>query len=171
MPLIQIVDENDKPLRGGTMDEVQLQGLWHRIVRVMIEDPEGNILLQLRPPDSFYDGNRWDNSVSGHVDEGEDYVVAALRELGEETGLLRTENDLEELASWQTERIREGRTYRRFNRLYKLAVPHDTVFHPDPDEIAELRWFAPEEFKQLMEQHTDELTGGLQYVYEHFYTS
>ena len=151
------------------MDEVQLRGLWHRIVRIMIEDPDGNILLQLRPPDSFYDGNRWDNSVSGHVDEGESYMTAALREPGEEAGITKSPDDLAEIASWRTERVRDGRTYRRFNRLYKLTIPHDTPFHPDPDEIAELRWFTPGEFAVLIETKKDMFTGGLEYVYEHFY--
>ena len=45
-PPIQIVDEKDQPLRGGTLDEVQLGGLWHRIARVMVSDTQGNVLLQ-----------------------------------------------------------------------------------------------------------------------------
>lgn len=39
--LIQIVDRNDNPLRGGTMDEAQFEGLWHRLARLE-SDNHGN---------------------------------------------------------------------------------------------------------------------------------
>lgn len=35
-PPIQIVDRDDNSLRGGTMDEAQLGGLWRRIARVIV---------------------------------------------------------------------------------------------------------------------------------------
>ena len=46
--LIQIVDEHDQPVGAASMDEAQTKGLWHRIVRVMVEDGQGHVLLQLR---------------------------------------------------------------------------------------------------------------------------
>lgn len=50
-PLIQIVDRDDNPLCGGTMDEAQINGLWHRIARVMVWDElNGLYLLHKVPP-------------------------------------------------------------------------------------------------------------------------
>jgi len=166
--LIQIVDENDKPLRGGTMDEVQLAGLWHRIVRVMIEDRAGNILLQRRRDDDFYMAGMWDNSVSGHVDCGEEYEQAALRERAEEIGI-KTGN-LQMVAKYRAERVDGGRTYRRFNCLYRQVVDSDLDVHPDLDELAEARWFTPTEFAQLCDDGT-KVTSGLRYIHQNFYTS
>ena len=80
-PLIQIVDARDNPLRGGTMDEAQLQGLWHRMVGVMVWDSvAGEFLLQKVKPNRFYGGGSWNPTSSGHVDAGETYEGAARRE-------------------------------------------------------------------------------------------
>jgi len=45
---IQIVDENDQPLRAGTREEAWRDGLRFRIVRIMVDDGDGNFLLQKR---------------------------------------------------------------------------------------------------------------------------
>ena len=87
-PLIQIVDARDNPLRGGTMDEAQLQGLWHRMVGVMVWDSvAGEFLLQKVKPNRFYGGGSWNPTSSGHVDAGETYEGAARRESQEEMGI------------------------------------------------------------------------------------
>jgi 8-oxo-dGTP pyrophosphatase MutT (NUDIX family) len=41
----------------------------------------------------------WDSSVSGHLDACEDYLQAAVRELGEEIGIAAKAEDLERIAS------------------------------------------------------------------------
>jgi 16S rRNA (adenine1518-N6/adenine1519-N6)-dimethyltransferase len=37
---------------------------------------------------------RWDSSAAGHVDAGEDYLTAAVREIGEELGIKTTADRL-----------------------------------------------------------------------------
>jgi 8-oxo-dGTP diphosphatase len=57
-----------------------------RIAVVMLVDPDGRILLQLRDGNTRIDPHRW-CLPGGAVEPGEDAVTAALRELFEETGL------------------------------------------------------------------------------------
>ncbi len=166
--LIQIVDENDVPIRGGTMQEAQDKGLWHRIVRVMVEDDQGNVLIQKRGPIMFTAPNRWDNSSSGHVDVDEDWLEAAKRELAEEIGLVDVE-----LTEWQRYKQEtketDGRSLRRFNVVYRTVVPHDTVFTLQPEEISEVRWFSREELRRLVTENPDAVTYGLRKITEDCY--
>lgn len=157
-PLAQIVDENDKPLRGGTLDEIQLNGLWHRIARVMVEDSDGRILLQLRAGGSNTYPDCWDNSAAGHVDEGEDFLEAAARELYEEIGLKSSE--LQEAAYYKTFFTKDERVFNRFNKVFVVKVSPGTQFKVDPIEVAEVRWFTAEEVKALMKKDPSKFTDG-----------
>jgi len=166
--VIQIVDENDVPVGGSTMQEAQANGLWHRIARVMVEDGKGNVLLQKRAPTMFMNPNRWDTSCSGHVDIGEDWVEAAKRELSEEVGLDHVE--LSELKRYKTETHEvDGRILRRFNALYRTVVPHDTQFTVQPEEVSEVRWFSIAELQKLIGNHPDDVTYSLRKTFEEFY--
>jgi 8-oxo-dGTP pyrophosphatase MutT (NUDIX family) len=52
-------------------------------VNVLLVNAGGEVLLQRRPEDKE-NGGRWDKTVGGHVDEGESFDEAAVREAGEE---------------------------------------------------------------------------------------
>jgi 8-oxo-dGTP pyrophosphatase MutT (NUDIX family) len=67
----------------------------------------GEVLLQRRPADKE-NGGRWDKTVGGHVDAGEGFDAAAVREAGEElfgdgasprVSLARDPSDLRRLAA------------------------------------------------------------------------
>lgn len=164
---IQIVDEHDKPVGSEKMYLAQEQGLIHRIVRIMVEDEQGRLLLQKRSQKMKRWPNCWDNSAAGHVDEGEDYITAAKRELLEEIGIRRT--DLEEIDTYYTDRpLNDIPHLRRFNRLYKTVAEEDEAVIDD-DEVAEVRWLAVEEVKKLIKEHPDQVTDGLADVIERYY--
>jgi isopentenyldiphosphate isomerase len=61
--------------------------LIHRSVHIYVFNRRGEILLQLRSTDKDIQPGRWDTSVGGHLDSGEEYDQAARRELCEELGL------------------------------------------------------------------------------------
>lgn len=159
-PLIQIVDERDQPLRGGTMDEVQLQGLWHRMVGVMIYSSQQGFLLQRVPQNPYYDGGKWNLTATGHVDVGETYDEAAARELAEEMGI--TELRPVKVDYYQTELIISDRTYRRFNQIFIGETNEHVAIHPAPDEVAETRWCTAAELAQLVGDPTSQVNDMLQ---------
>lgn len=165
--LIQIVDEHDQPIEASTMDDAQKNGKIHRIVRVMVEDPNGNILLQRRAETMTLYPGRWDCSAAGHVDQGEDYLAAAKRELAEEVGIAGAE--LNELGYYRTHGSFEGRQLNRFNKAYKAVVPSETKLSLQAEEVAATKWFTPDEFKQLAGRHPDQVTDGIVEIYERFY--
>ena len=160
--LIQIVNEWDQPLRGGTMDEVQLTpgGLWHRIARVVCTDGSGNYLLQKRGQNEFSYPGCWDTTASGHVDLGESYRQAAQREAMEEIGLQG--RSLAQVLYFQTERTGEdGRVYKRFNKIYEVIVAAHAILTPNPKEVEELRWFNKEDILHMSERDPAQMADGL----------
>jgi 16S rRNA (adenine1518-N6/adenine1519-N6)-dimethyltransferase len=64
---------------------------------VFVYNKRGDLLLQKRSLLKDACPGLWDSSVSGHLDAGEDYAPAAVRELEEEMGI-RAESPLEEIA-------------------------------------------------------------------------
>lgn len=159
MTKIQLVDENDTPLRPGTMDEAQMQAIWHRIARVMVFNEKGDMLLQLRSENEFSYPDCWDLTVGGHVDADEEYLVAAKREAMEEVGAALGE--LVEVDYYKSSWVDNERTYNRFNKTYKAVVPSQTSFHPSPEEVKELRWFSKDELVELVDTDPGRITDGL----------
>jgi isopentenyl-diphosphate delta-isomerase len=154
-PPIQVVDENDNPVGGGEMDEIHRKGLLHRIVTVILRDPNGRVLLQRRGPHVSTNPNIWDASAAGHVDEGEDYLTAAQRELFEELGIENPE--LVEAAYYRTNSMFEWRKLNRFNQVYVAIVPEETEFIINPEEVTEVKWFTPAELEDLIKNHPNEI--------------
>lgn len=58
----------------------------HRFASVILVDSRGWVLLQERDEYPTIDPDCW-SFVGGHVDEGEEFELAAYRELAEETGI------------------------------------------------------------------------------------
>ena len=115
--------------------------LIHRVSHVVVVDGAGRIYLQRRPLAKDIQPGKWDTSVGGHLDIGEDHEAGARREMREELGL---EGGLRPLYRylWRTERETElVATY-----LHVAAAEP----RPHPGEIDEGRWFTPAEAAELV---------------------
>lgn len=166
-PLIQIVDENDNPVGFASIEESQTKGLIQQISRVMVEDKSGRILLQKRAAHRRLFPGRWDNSAAGHVDEGENYLQAAYREMEEEIGLLNVK--LEEVSYFYTSFTFKDMKLNQFQRVYKTQTSSNTHLILEEDEVGEVKWFTREELKDLL-KHPDTLTVGLKETIKRLYS-
>jgi 16S rRNA (adenine1518-N6/adenine1519-N6)-dimethyltransferase len=95
--IFDVVDANDDVIGTATRQEVHVQQLVHRAVHVFVFNKRGDLLLQKRSLLKDSCPGLWDSSVSGHLDSGESYEAAAVRELSEEMGIT-TETVPEEIA-------------------------------------------------------------------------
>lgn len=138
---ITIVDENDVVIGAETRAVAHKQGLRHRIVRVFLVNAQGQILLQRRSLGLADNPGKWDQSVGGHVDEGEDYEQAGLRETQEELGVTPTEIKI--VGKFYTERPSDDGHIRRFNTVF--VARHDGPVSPNPEEVAEVQWLTLKE--------------------------
>ncbi|HVU38173.1 MAG TPA: NUDIX domain-containing protein [Opitutales bacterium] len=89
--IFDVVDEHDQVVRQEARAEVHRQRLRHRAVHVLVFNAGGAVYLQRRSAQKDTYPLRWTTSCSGHVDAGEDYDTAVVRELGEELGIAGTE--------------------------------------------------------------------------------
>lgn len=157
--LVQIVDEHDQPIGALAMEEAWLKGQWHRIVRIMVQAEDGSFLLQKRSKNMKTYPERWDNSASGHVDEGEDYLTAAKRELQEEIGI--DDVRLQEINHYQTNNPYKNYQLRRFHRVYLAQVPKTIKTKRQVEEVSELKWFTKAELQTMLDKQPELMSDGL----------
>lgn len=151
---IVFVDEHDVPIGSGTKKEAVEKGIIHRVIRIFLTNSKGEFLLQKRA-DHIAGAGKWDQSVGGHVDEGEEYDQAAYRELKEELGIEGI--SLKQIKKYYAEG--EDPPHRkRFNMLY--TARYDRKVTPDPEEVSEVKWIAPAELEAWIARSPGDFTKG-----------
>lgn len=157
-PLVQLVDANDHPIGGASKPDIFKNALLHRIARVMLFDESGMVLIQKRLPGKALFPNCWDNSAAGHVDEGEDYLEAAKRELMEELGI---ETELKEASYYRAYSEDRDHKLDRFTKIFTGTIPHDSQFNLQPDEVSETKWVSVDQLLELVSSQPQNATDGL----------
>jgi len=141
--LFDIVDENDQVI--GQARRTECHGnpaLVHRVSHVMVFNSRGEILLQKRADNKDIQPGKWDTSVGGHLDPGEDYLRAAIREMFEELGVENIP-----LTFLYKSRIRND--IESENIATYLAV-FDQEINFDRHEISEVRFWSGDEVNQAL---------------------
>ncbi|PLX79192.1 MAG: NUDIX hydrolase [Desulfuromonas sp.] len=111
----EIVDANDEVIGRAPRSECHGNPeLVHRVAHVLVFSRRGDLLLQKRAASKDIQPGKWDTSVGGHLDPGEDYRQAAVREMQEELGIenvpltflykstIRNETESENVATFLT---------------------------------------------------------------------
>ncbi len=143
-----VVDESDTVLGAEYMAIAIEKGLIRRAARVYVFNESGQLLVQRRSA-RVAKPLLLDQSAAGHVDEGETYEEAAVRELYEELGI--TGIPLVPVAV-------SYRSADFYNGIYKIVVPDDCSIDFDPEELAEVLWYDIEELTTEMSQFPDRFT-------------
>jgi ADP-ribose pyrophosphatase len=148
---ITIVNENDRVVGAMQLPEAIEKGLIRSGVRVFVFSDENKVLLQKRSAEVRHP-LELGMSADGHVDEGEDRVTAAMRELEEETGIR-----VDILTTIEKSFPSPG----TINGVYKVTVPHNTTLKRQKSEVEELRWVTVEELDTLVNYHSSSCTKAL----------
>jgi isopentenyldiphosphate isomerase len=154
VPKITVVDEEDTVIGAAERSEVRANGWRHRIVRVFIRNNDGKLLLQQRSQHVHDSPGKWDQSVGGHVDEGEDYLTAAQRETQEELGIAAI--DLQEIGKFAVDRPAVDGFIRRFQTVYIGTWNGDVQY--EPSEVASIRWLTPAEIDTWLAERPEDFT-------------
>lgn len=85
--ILDVVDENDNVIGQALRSEIHAKGLLHREANVLFVTPQKEIVLQKRSMTKQNNPGLLSVTVGGHVDCGETYLDAAIRETFEETGV------------------------------------------------------------------------------------
>ena len=139
--IFDTVDEQDKVTGQASRQEVHGNpSLIHRVVHVLVFNPKGELFLQKRSPRKDVHPGKWDTSVGGHVDAGESYEHAALREMREELGIQGTK--LEFLHTYLHRNSEESEFVRSYRCWWDGSV------RTDPEEIEDGRFWSLKEISE-----------------------
>ena len=118
---------------------------YHKTVWIWIINNKGQILVQKRSKYKKRQPNLWDMPSAGHIDAGEDQLIAAVRETKEELGLVTAKEEYIFLGEYIADYAYE------LAQLYLLKTDKnisDMVLNPE--EVAEVKWLSLEEFQGLL---------------------
>jgi isopentenyl-diphosphate delta-isomerase len=149
--IFDIVNERDEVIGRAPRSEVHARGLLHRAVHVLVFNARGEMFLQKRSKTKDREPSRWGAACSGHVDSGEDYDTAAVREMGEELGW-RPAVPLKRIL--RIEACRE--TDQEFVWVYRCTG--EGPFTLNADEVETGGWFLPEQIERWLAERPEELT-------------
>ena len=168
--IFDIVNECDEVVGSAPRSIVHARGLLHRAAHVIIFRGSGEgreILLQKRSMSKDSYPGIYTTSCSGHVDSGETYDIAAVREMREETGLSVKISDLRETGKISA----RAETGNEFTFVYELECPKDAKFSPPPDEVASLDWMRVADFEAEIKASPQKFTPSFLCVYAFYKAS
>lgn len=113
--------------------------LLHPVVHLHVFNSAGELFLQKRNMDKDIQPGKWDTSVGGHVDFGEEIPEALYREVREELGIIDFEPKF--ITRYKFVSKQEAELVNVFFATY------DGDIDPDPAEISEGRFWSIREIK------------------------
>ncbi len=139
--IFDVVDGQDRVVGRDLRREIHRRGLRHRAVHVFWLRPDGDLCLQRRSYAKDNSPGLLSSSCAGHVDAGEDYLSAVVRELREELGIGLAAADFQEIdyAPCHAELGHE------FVRSYLIGGRHSTSLARA--EVDALLWRKPAEIE------------------------
>ena len=158
--IFDLVDSDDRVIGTARRADVHANGWLHRAVHILVRRRNGEIFLQKRSLSKDCHPGTWDSSASGHLDSGEYYLEAAVRELFEELGITARADALTELGYLPTSDM----TGQEFVRIY--AFHHNGPFILHPDEIEEGKWISAAELDDWLNRRPGNFAPCFQLVWE-----
>jgi isopentenyldiphosphate isomerase len=86
--LVDLVDVDGHVVGTAPRSVVRRDNLLHAATAVLVRDPSGRIYLHRRSDTKDWTPSHWDAAAGGVIAAGEEPRAAALRELGEELGIV-----------------------------------------------------------------------------------
>jgi len=150
--LFIVVDRNDNILGYKTRWECHHDpSRIHRAVGVVIFDDVGRVLLQKRSMTKDMEPGLWSISSAGHVTKGQTDEEAARRELKEELGIDAPLTFWKKFISEEPDETERDVVYKSIS---------SGPFHPNTEEVAEVRFFEIRELKLHIASRRIQLTAG-----------
>jgi 16S rRNA (adenine1518-N6/adenine1519-N6)-dimethyltransferase len=148
---LQVVDEEDRPIRGEDRAIVHAERLLHRAVHIFVLNNAGELFLQRRSyrKDTF--PRKWDSSAAGHVDLGESYEACATRELREELGLVDQPREIGRVPASE-------KTGQEFIRIYQAEA--DEIIDLNEEEIETGGFFPLSVIDEWIRQRPEDFASG-----------
>ena len=154
--IIDIVDKNGKPIgKTALKSEAHSKGLYHNTIHLWLFTNNGEILLQQRSHKKKIYPLLWDVSVAGHIDAGETFIDAVMRETEEEIGLQIKSNNLQKIGTFLHEtiynngKIKDFEFHQVFITELKVHIKHLII---QEEEVEAVKLVSFEAFETLLKE-------------------
>ena len=138
--IFPIVNEEGEVVGKASREECHSGSfLLHPVVHLHVFNSNGDLFLQKRALNKDIQPGKWDTSVGGHVDYGEDVITALKREVKEELGIQNFEPTFIKMYPFKS-----NQEYELINCFYCI---YDGEITPDISEISEGRFWSFEDIK------------------------
>lgn len=151
---IDIVDASGKSTgKTALKSEAHKNGWYHNTIHLWLYTKNGEILLQQRSHKKVIHPLLWDVSAAGHVDAGETFLDAAIRETKEELGLNLEHKDLTKIGVelHETSYCNGAIQDNEFHHVYiaELKVDLGNLI-PQEDEVEAIKLVDFKSFEKLL---------------------
>ena len=119
----------------------------HREVAIVIFDSSGEVLLQKRSSQKEVRPGVWAISAAGHIEKGEDPLIAIKRETYEELGF-----EVDPVFHSKLFDVYLNRESRIF-WIYYAIMEEKPIIKIDKDEVIDVRWVHPEKLINFSKKH------------------
>ncbi|CAN5122106.1 hypothetical protein BH11PAT4_BH11PAT4_0430 [soil metagenome] len=149
MEFIDTYTSNRTPLKTHVPRSAHTgEDVWAVASHIWIFNSAGDFLLQRRSPQKRTSPNRLDLAVAGYVLSGETPLHAAVREAGEELGIIVEESELKHIGSFPNE------PHKIFHETFVLNREIDaTKLTLQEEEVAEALWIPMNQLRENLEKH------------------
>ena len=147
--VINLANEKDYPVDVAVRGEPIPEGRCPMIAGIFLFNSKGNIILQKVAKSKGAEAGKLNYSAAGHVDAGETYEQAALRELSEEMGI-----QAREITFVGKECKLKDAKPRVFHHAFKV-ISDDPITY-DSSEVAEVQEFTIPELKQKITDYPEQ---------------
>ena len=138
-----IVDEEGHVIGAATRGECHSGlKLLHPVVHLHVFNSKGEVYLHRRPDWKDIQPGKWDTSVGGHIDYGEEPEQALIREVREELGI--TEFTPERVGKYVFESKREKEL------VYVHRTTYDGPVQPSVEELDGGRFWTIDEIREAI---------------------
>lgn len=157
MELLDVIDEEGRKTgKKEDKDVVHAMGIWHKEVAVLIENEEGEYLIQKRAKTKKQAPNKW-GLTAGHVDAGESYEEAMAREIQEELGIVVATEDLQPLGIFKQFYESEKTTNNNFTKYYYYKTNKKiSDYKICLEELSELKYITFQELEKAVKDKDKE---------------
>lgn len=156
-----VVDIFDRVVGLAPRHYIHANKLFHRAVHIFVFNSNGELFLQKRSMDKDSAPGKWVSSCSGHVDSGEYYYDAAVRELGEEIGLYYSK-DLN-LAM-----IEQARPETGYEHVHLFVCKYDGELRLNINEVSDGIWIDPEKLDLWVEENPRDFAWSFTYLWKRY---
>jgi 16S rRNA (adenine1518-N6/adenine1519-N6)-dimethyltransferase len=152
-----VVDENDNVIATRPRTEVHARNLLHRAVHILVFNEHGELLLQKRSAWKDREPSKWDSSAAGHLEPGETYEAAAVRETEEELGIRPRLTRIGKIHACSN-------TGQEFVEVF--TTEHEGPFTLPPSEIEDALFLPTEQIKRWLTARPQDFAPGFWEVWK-----